>query len=63
MESLKNALTSVGPAEVIFPAPYITEAWNEYGAEVELYLLGEQDLDKTMKNTKERVQAVVDANK
>jgi multiple sugar transport system substrate-binding protein len=30
---------------------------------VELYLLGEQDLDKTMKNIEEKIQAVVDANK
>ncbi|WHX98759.1 extracellular solute-binding protein [Neobacillus sp. DY30] len=62
MESLKHALTSVEATEVIAPAPYITEAYNEFGAEVELYLLGEQDLNKTMKNVKERVQAVVDAN-
>jgi multiple sugar transport system substrate-binding protein len=62
MESLKHALTSVEAAKVIAPAPYVTEAYNEFGAEVELYLLGEQDLDKTMKNIKERVKAVVDAN-
>lgn len=63
MESLKNALTSVEPSEVIAPAPYITEVFTEYGAEVELYLLGEQDIDKTMKNIKEKIQAIVDANK
>ncbi|MEH7177802.1 ABC transporter substrate-binding protein [Neobacillus vireti] len=63
MESLKNALTSVVASEVIAPAPYINEVYTEFGAEVELYLLGEQDLDKTMKNIKEKIQAVVDANK
>jgi multiple sugar transport system substrate-binding protein len=63
MESLKNALTSVKPAEVIAPPSYITEAYSEFGAEVELYLLGEQDLDTTMKNIEEKVQAVVDSNK
>ncbi|MFC4801945.1 ABC transporter substrate-binding protein [Neobacillus sp. GCM10023253] len=63
MESLKHALTSVKASKVIAPPPYITEAYNEFGAEVELYLLGEQNLDKTMKNIKEKVQAVVDANK
>ena len=63
MESLKNALTSVKSIEVIAPPAYINEAWGEFGAEVELYLLGEQDLDKTMKNIEKRVQAVVDANK
>jgi multiple sugar transport system substrate-binding protein len=62
VESLKNALTSVKSTEVFAPPPYIGEAWGEFGAEVELYLLGEQDLDKTMKNIEERVQAVVDAN-
>jgi multiple sugar transport system substrate-binding protein len=63
MESLKNALTSVKPTEVIAPPSYINEAYTEFGAEVELYLLGEQDLDKTMKNIEEKIQAVVDANK
>jgi multiple sugar transport system substrate-binding protein len=63
MESLKSALTSVEPSEVIAPAPYINEVFTEFGAEVELYLLGEQDLDKTMKNIKEKIQAIVDANK
>ncbi|MFP7299373.1 ABC transporter substrate-binding protein [Neobacillus niacini] len=63
MESLKNALTSVKPTEVIAPPSYINEAYTEFGAEVELYLLGEQDLGKTMKNIEEKIQAVVDANK
>jgi multiple sugar transport system substrate-binding protein len=63
MESLKHALTSVEATEIIAPAPYIYEAYNEYGAEVELYLLGEQDLDKTLKNIEEKVEAVVKANK
>lgn len=63
MESLKNALTSVEPSEVIAPAPYINEVFTEFGAEVELYLLGEQYLDKTMKNIKEKIKAVVNANK
>lgn len=62
MESLKHALVSVKPTKTIAPPPYITEINTEYGAEVELYLLGEQDLDTTMKNIEERVQAVVDAN-
>jgi multiple sugar transport system substrate-binding protein len=63
LESLKNALSSVESTDVIAPRSYITEAYNEFGAEVELYLLGEQDLDKTMKNIKEKITAVVDANK
>ena len=55
-------MTSVQPNKTFAPAPYITEVHAEFGAEVEMYLLGEQDLDKTMENIKKRVQAVVDAN-
>ena len=62
MESLKHALTSVQPNITFAPAPYITEVHTEFGAEAEMYLLGEQDLDKTMENIQDRVQAVVDAN-
>ncbi len=63
MESLKHAISSVNPTNVYAPASYITEVYTEYGAEVELYLLGEQDLDTTMKNIEKKVQAIVDANK
>lgn len=63
MESLKHTLTSVEATGVIAPPSYITEAYTEFGAEVELYLLGEQNLDKTMKNIEKRVQALVDVNK
>jgi multiple sugar transport system substrate-binding protein len=62
MESLKHALTSVQPSAKFAPAAYITEVHTEFYAEVEMYLLGEQDLDKTVENIQERVQAVVDAN-
>ena len=62
MESLKHALTSVQPADLFAPAAYITEVHTEFYAEVEMYLLGEQDIDTTMENIQERVQAVVDAN-
>ena len=62
MESLKHALTSVQPNITFAPAPYITEVHAEFGAEAEMYLLGEQDLDTTMENIQDRVQAVVDAN-
>ncbi|UOQ49865.1 extracellular solute-binding protein [Gracilibacillus caseinilyticus] len=62
MESLKNALTSVQPSKSFAPPAYVTEAYTEFDAEVELYLLGEQDLETTMKNIQEKVQAVVDAN-
>ena len=44
MESLKHALTSVQPKLTFAPAAYITEVHTEFDAEVEMYLLGEQDL-------------------
>ena len=62
MESLKHALSSVQRTNTFAPAAYVTEALTEFDAEVEMYLLGEQDLDTTMKNIQDRVQAVVDAN-
>src|SRR5690606_26410210 len=62
MESLKHAISSVNPTNVYAPASYITEVYTVYGGEVELYLLGEQDLDTTMKNIEKKVQAIVDAN-
>ena len=62
MESLKHALTSVQPTDSFAPAPYITEVHTEFYAEAEMYLLGEQDLDETMENIQDRVQAVIDAN-
>ncbi|MEH7238629.1 ABC transporter substrate-binding protein [Bacillus sp. JJ1562] len=63
LESLKHTLTSVSSVKVYAPPGYMSEANNEFAAEAELYLLGEQDLDKTMKNIEEKVQAIVDANK
>ncbi|WP_203247609.1 ABC transporter substrate-binding protein [Sporosarcina beigongshangi] len=62
LPSLKHSLTSLQPNKAFAPAPYITEVNTEFGAEAEMYLLGEQDLDKTMDNVKKRIQAVVDAN-
>lgn len=62
LESLKHVLSSTEKVETFIPKGYITEALNEMNAEAELYLLGEQDLDTTVQNMEERVQAVVDAN-
>lgn len=62
MESLKHVLTTSKPIDAFVPKGYISEAYNEFNVEAELYLLGEQDLATTIKNTKERVQAIVDAN-
>ncbi|SHN22404.1 ABC transporter substrate-binding protein [Gracilibacillus kekensis] len=62
IESFVHSISSIEPTEAYAPASYVTEVHTEYAAEVEKYLLGDQDLDTTMENVKERVQSVVDAN-
>ncbi|RDW21355.1 hypothetical protein CWR48_02800 [Oceanobacillus arenosus] len=62
LESLLYTLENSLPSEVNVPKPYITEAQEAYYAEVELYLLGEQDLETTLSNAKEKVQAIINAN-
>ena len=62
IESFKHAYTSVQPPVKYAPKSYTTEVLKEFDAEVEMYLLGEQDLDTTMENIQSRVQAVIDAN-
>ncbi|WP_163539702.1 extracellular solute-binding protein [Gracilibacillus sp. YIM 98692] len=61
-ESFIHSVSSFEPIEVYADAPYITEAHTEYSTEVEKYLLGDQDLDTTMQNVKERIQNVVESN-
>lgn len=63
LESLKHSLESVQTPEKYAPASYISEVDTEFDAEVEMYLLGEQDIDTTMDNIQKKVQAVIDENK
>ncbi|MBS4195919.1 ABC transporter substrate-binding protein [Lederbergia citri] len=63
LPSLSHALTSVQPSKSFAPATYITEVLTEFDAQVELYLLGEQDIDTTMKNIIDKTESIVKANK
>ncbi len=47
-------------AEQFLPAGYMTEVYNAFKAEVEKFLLNEQDLDTTMEKASEAVQKVID---
>lgn len=62
LESFKNAITSVQPPVPYAPAAYVSEVNNEYAAETEMFLLDEQDLDTTIENIKQKVQAIIDEN-
>lgn len=63
VESLTYVLETGEEAKQFLPASYMTEVYNAYKAEVEKYLLGEQELDATMKNATDAVQKVIDRNK
>ncbi|MRH43227.1 extracellular solute-binding protein [Aquibacillus halophilus] len=62
MESLQHTLEVSNPTKTFAPESYITEVLTEFDAEVEMYLLDEQDIDTTMENIENRAQAVIDAN-
>jgi multiple sugar transport system substrate-binding protein len=61
--SLAYVIKQGDEATQFLPAGYMTEVYNAYKAEVEKYLLGEQDLNITLKNATEAVQKVIDRNK
>ncbi len=62
IESLTHTLSVSNPPKIVVPPSYSYEVGTVFGAEVDLYLLGEQDLDTTMKNAIEKVQDLIDAN-
>ncbi|QGS69434.1 hypothetical protein CV093_17540 [Oceanobacillus sp. 143] len=53
-ESFLYTIENSVPSEILLPQPYATEAYNELNAQAELYLLGEQDLETTLSNAKEK---------
>jgi multiple sugar transport system substrate-binding protein len=61
--SLAYVIKQGEEATQFLPAGYMTEVYNAYKAEVEKYLLGEQDLNITLKNATEAVQKVIDRNR
>ena len=56
IESLKHALTTVQPTGSFAPKAYITEVLTEFDGEVEMYLLGEQDLDSKKWNIQKKIK-------
>ncbi|MFD2116414.1 ABC transporter substrate-binding protein [Paenibacillus yanchengensis] len=61
--SLVNALQKATPAKTIVPPVYLAEAEKVFVDESQLYLLGTQDIDTTMKNMKTKVEKVITTNK
>lgn len=59
MESLAHTLTITNAANVVVPPTNSYEAMTEYGNEADLYLLGEQDLDTTIKNASEKMKQIL----
>lgn len=62
LESLKNAITTVTPNSNASLPAYTSEVVTAYKTEVELYLLGEQDIDTTIQKVQEKTQQIIDAN-
>lgn len=62
IESLAYVLEYGEEAEQFLPAGHMTEVYNAFKAEVDKYLLGEQDLDTTMNKATEAVQKVIERN-
>ena len=62
VESLAYVLKHGEEAQQFLPAGYMTEVYNAFKAEVDKYMLGEQDLDTTLKGATEEVQKVIDRN-
>lgn len=61
-ESLQHTLDMMEPVADPVPVSYISEAYDVFNTEVEMYLLGQQDLDTTMENIKTKVDEVVQNN-
>lgn len=62
LESLIYSLEAGVPSKSIVPPVYISEAEKVFVDEAQLYLLGTQDLDKTMDVIKEKVAKVIKNN-
>lgn len=62
LESLINALSIREGKDPLIPTSYDLEANSIFDAEVELYLLGEQDLDTTIESLEEKISKLVEDN-
>jgi len=62
-ESFVNVIANSTPVKGPIPPSYSSEGQTEFGSEVDLYLLGEQDLDTTLAKAIDKVQKIIDSNK
>ncbi len=62
-ESLINVLTNAKASKIIPPVSYQAEIYKVLNEEYEKMIYGQQDVDKTVKASKERVQEIIDTNK
>lgn len=63
IDSLTYVVENGEEADQFLPAGYMSEVYDAYKAEIEKYLLGEEDLDTVVENAKKAVQGVIDRNK
>ncbi|MFS0824433.1 ABC transporter substrate-binding protein [Bacillus sp. 1P02SD] len=63
VESLLYTLENSVAAEPVVPKPYISEVYDAYNTEAELYLLGSQDLDTSISKAIEKIEQIVYSNK
>nr|WP_263323637.1 extracellular solute-binding protein [Neobacillus sp. Marseille-Q6967] len=62
-ESLINVLTNAKSSKMVSPVSYQAEIYKVINEEYEKLIFGEQDIDKTIKASQERVQEIIDSNK
>lgn len=61
--SLVNTLTLSKASQLVPPASYQAEVYKALNAEYEKLILGNQDIDTTIKNSQEQVDKIIAANK
>jgi multiple sugar transport system substrate-binding protein len=61
-ESLINVLTNAKSSKMVSPVSYQAEIYKVINEEYEKLIFGEQDVDKTIKSSQERVQEIIDSN-
>jgi multiple sugar transport system substrate-binding protein len=62
-DSLINVLTNAKSSKIISPVSYQAEIYKVINEEYEKLIFGEQDIDKTIEVSQERVQGIIDSNK
>ncbi|MGG7620742.1 ABC transporter substrate-binding protein [Bacillus coreaensis] len=62
-DSLINVLTNAKSSKIISPVSYQAEIYKVINEEYEKLIFGEQDVEKTIEVSQERVQGIIDSNK